>query len=94
MARGKWKTAAAAVILLAVASGALWYFESPIWTLKRMRDAAQSRDADALNAYIDYPALRESLKAELMAQMMIAARKDKSALIPLEWPLARRSWGR
>jgi hypothetical protein len=67
---------AAAVIV--IASGTFWYFESPAWTLKGMKDAAQSHDADALNAYIDYPALRESLKAELMARMMAEAQKDKS----------------
>ncbi len=43
-----------------------------------MKDAAQSHDADALNAYIDYPALRESLKAELMARMTAEAQKGKS----------------
>ena len=78
MARGKWKIAAAAAALIVIVAGTLWYFESPFWTLKGMRDAAQSRDADALNAYIDYPALRESLKAELTVRMMIEAQKDKS----------------
>ena len=75
---GKWKFAAVAAALIVIASTSLWYFESPLWTLKGMKDAAQSHDADALNAYIDYPALRESLKAELMARMMVAAQKDKS----------------
>lgn len=78
MSRGKWKIAAVAAALIVIASATLWYFESPVWTLKSMKDAAQSRDADALNAYIDYPALRESLKAELMARMSAEARKDKS----------------
>lgn len=78
MAGGKWKIAAVAAALIVIASSSLWYFESPAWTLKGMKDAAQWHDADALNAYIDYPALRESLKAELMARMMVAARKDKS----------------
>jgi hypothetical protein len=45
-----------------------------------MKDAAQSHDPDALNAYIDYPALRDSLKAELMARMAAEAQKDKSGL--------------
>ena len=67
MAGPKWKIAALAAALIVIASGALWYFESPAWTLKGMKDAAQSNDADALNAYVDYPSLRESLKAELMA---------------------------
>src|SRR5437588_11765200 len=78
MAGPKWKIAALAAALIVIASGALWYFESPAWTLKGMKDAAQSNDADALNAYVDYPSLRESLKAELMARMMAEARKDKS----------------
>ena len=81
--RGKWKIAAATAALIAIACGGLWYFESPAWTLKGMKDAAQSRDADALNAYIDFPALRESLKADLMARMMTEARKDKSGFGPL-----------
>ena len=80
MASGKWRIAAVAAALIVIASSMLWYFESPAWTLKGMKDAAQSHDADALNAYIDYPALRESLKAQLMARMMVEARKDKSGL--------------
>jgi hypothetical protein len=64
--------------LIVIASATLWYFESPAWTLKRMKDAAQSHDADALNAYIDYPALRDSLSAQLRARMLAEARKDKS----------------
>lgn len=78
MASGKWKIAAVIAALIVIASSTLWYFESPAWTLKGMKDAAQSHDADALNAYVDYPALRDSLKAELMARMMVEARKDKS----------------
>jgi hypothetical protein len=76
--RRTWRIAAIGAALLVIASGALWYFESPLWTLKGIKDAAQSRDSDALNGYIDYPALRESLKAELMARMMAEAQKDES----------------
>ena len=78
MAGGKWKIAAVAAALIVIASIALWYFESPTWTLKGMKDAAQSHDSNALDAYIDYPALRESLKAELTARMLAEAQKDKS----------------
>jgi len=80
VASGKWRIAAFAAVLIVIASGTLWYFESPAWTLKSMKEATQSHDADALNAYIDYPALRESLKAELMARMMAKAQKDRSGL--------------
>jgi hypothetical protein len=78
VASKKWKIAGALATFIVIASSTLWYFESPAWTLKGMKDAAQSHDADALNAYIDYPALRESLKSELMARMILEAQKDKS----------------
>ena len=80
MVVGKWKIAAVAAALIVIASSALWYFESPAWTLKGMKDAAQSNDPDSLNAYIDYLALRESLKAETMARLMAEAQKSKSGL--------------
>lgn len=78
MASKKWKVAAVVATLIVIASSMLWYFESPAWTLKGMKDAAQSHDPDAMNGYVDYPTLRESLKSELMARMMVEARKDKS----------------
>ena len=40
-----------------------------------MKAAADANDPDALDPYIDYPALREDLKAEAMGQMMAEARK-------------------
>jgi hypothetical protein len=67
---------AAAVLLLA--AGVTWYFTSPWYTLKQMRDAARENDADRFSAYIDYPAVREDLKAEIMAQVIAEAQKDKS----------------
>jgi len=42
-----------------------------------MKAAADASDADALNSYIDYPALREDLKAEITARMLADARKGK-----------------
>lgn len=69
---------AAVAVIIGVA--ALWYFESPVWTLRNMKAAAEANDAEALNAYIDYPALRESLKAELTARMIAEAQKEKSGL--------------
>jgi uncharacterized membrane protein YvbJ len=90
VASKKWKIAAVVAALIVIASSTLWYFESPAWTLKGMKDAAQSHDADALNAYIDYPALRESLKSELMARMMVEARKDRSGSARSEWLSARQ----
>lgn len=75
MSRGKW---AGLVLVLAAAAFACWYFYSPTYTLQEMKAAAQGNDSDAFSSYIDYPALREDMKAELMAQLIRESRKDKS----------------
>ena len=43
-----------------------------------MKAAADADNPDALNSYIDYPALREDLKAEIIGQMKAEAKKDRS----------------
>jgi hypothetical protein len=68
LANSKTRVAAFAAAALIIASGALWYFESPAWTLHQMKAAADANDPDALNSYIDYPALREDLKTEIRAR--------------------------
>lgn len=60
------KVAVVAVLALQVA----WYAASPYIAFQRMRDAAERNDAEAFSAYIDFPAVRESLKTELTAKMM------------------------
>jgi hypothetical protein len=62
--RKSWIVAA---ILLVIAAGVGWYFESPSWTLKQMASAAHARDSDKLSSYIDFPKLRESTKSQLKA---------------------------
>lgn len=61
---------------IAIAAGALlaltaagWWFASPWWTLWRMREAAAAGDSGALAAYIDFPALRASTKAQLSPRL-------------------------
>ena len=78
MANLKTRVAALAAAALIIAAGVTWYLASPGWTLHQMKAAADANDADALNSYIDYPALREDLKAEIMGQMMAEAKKDRS----------------
>jgi len=53
-------------LLMATAIG--WYFVSPTWTLHQMASAARAKDADRLSAYIDFPKLRDTTKAQLKAQ--------------------------
>ncbi|ALS61317.1 DUF2939 domain-containing protein [Pandoraea norimbergensis] len=52
-----------ALVALVVVLGLL--FGTPYYTLWRARDAANARDADTLSTYVDYPAVRESLKSSL-----------------------------
>ncbi|MDW3683020.1 DUF2939 domain-containing protein [Cupriavidus sp. CV2] len=54
------KAAIAAVIVVAATS-----YASPYWAIYQMRSAIEARDADKFSRYVDYPALRESLKAQL-----------------------------
>ena len=69
-----------AALVLVLALGVTWYFASPWYTLKQMRDATQANDADALSAHVDFPALREDMKSEIMAQVMVEAQKDESGM--------------
>jgi hypothetical protein len=55
------------VALLLLAGG--WYFGSPVWTLHRMGEAAEIRDGTTLAAFVDFPPLRESVKAQLKEQL-------------------------
>lgn len=61
-ARSSLAGLALAALLLAASA---WWFASPWWTLHRMREAAEARDAKALSAYIDYGALRRSTGRQL-----------------------------
>lgn len=74
----KTRVAALSVATLIIAAGVTWYLASPGWTLHQMKAAADANDADTLNSYIDYPTLREDLKAEVREQMIAEAKKDKS----------------
>jgi hypothetical protein len=78
LAKSKARFAVVAAAALIIAAGATWYFASPPWTLHQMKAAADANDPNALNTYIDYPALRENLRAEIMGQLRAKTKKDKS----------------
>jgi hypothetical protein len=69
----------AAAALLLLAGG--WWLASPWWTLSRMRDAAEAGDARTLAAYIDFPALRASTKAQLPGPLGRLARPAVDLLV-------------
>lgn len=56
------------VVAVAVTTGGYWYY-SPILSMQTMRDAAQARDAETFNRYVDYPKLRESFKGQMAAMV-------------------------
>jgi hypothetical protein len=63
--------ACAVAIFLAVA-----YLASPVLGYYRLQDAARSGNQDALEATVDFPAVRESLKAQLSAGLAAKAQSD------------------
>lgn len=46
-------------------------YASPYWAVHQLRAAADAADADALQDYVDFPALRESIKAEIQAKVVV-----------------------
>ena len=53
---------------MAMAMGGL--YASPFLALHQMREAARAHDAQALAAFVDFPAVRESLKSGLRAKLV------------------------
>jgi hypothetical protein len=62
----KWVALAAAVLLLA---GGL-YFGSAYLAARNLKEAALSADADKLDAAVDFPSVRESLKSQMSTALM------------------------
>ncbi|MBH9537918.1 DUF2939 domain-containing protein [Novosphingopyxis sp. YJ-S2-01] len=62
----KWMIGAA--VLAAVLFGA-WYFASPSYAMMQLKDAAEEGDPEELRDRIDFPAVRESMKAQMSAMM-------------------------
>src|SRR5688500_7539929 len=61
--RRSWLIIVAMFALAAAATG--WWYASPWWTLREMKEAAEARDAARLSRHIDYPVLREDVKADV-----------------------------
>ncbi|MGI8894410.1 MAG: DUF2939 domain-containing protein [Casimicrobiaceae bacterium] len=61
------KTVAVA-IMVAVAVVAA-YFASPYWAIHQMRSAGEAGEGDKVASYVDFPAVRESIKTQMITQM-------------------------
>lgn len=58
----------AVVVLLVVIGG--WFYYTPYLAVKNMREAAERKDSATLSRYINFPSVRESLKASVNAKML------------------------
>ena len=63
--------------LVALMAGIGLYF-TPHIAVYNMKKAAENKDAEALSGYVDYPSLRESLKANFNAMMVGEIAKSKN----------------
>jgi len=70
----------AVALATTVALPAGWYAASPHYTVAAMKQAALSADPEALEAHVDFQALRHSLKAELTTRLAAEARENMSPL--------------
>jgi hypothetical protein len=67
------------VAAIVVAIGLLWggaYYGSPYWAVHQMQAAARAGEGDRLAGYIDFPAVRESIKSQLQAKLMKQMQND------------------
>jgi hypothetical protein len=77
------KSVAIALAALAIVATLGYGYASPYVTLNRMKVAADARDAATLNEYVDYPALRVSLKQQVgeLLQRRIGAQHSSNPLL-------------
>ncbi|WP_321815807.1 MULTISPECIES: DUF2939 domain-containing protein [unclassified Paraburkholderia] len=85
-ASSNWKKPVAIAVAAVAVVAALGYgYASPYIALNHLKQAADARDAVALNEYVDYPALRVSLKQQVgeMLQERIHAQHSSNPLLML-----------
>lgn len=57
--------------------GVAWFYGAPYLVLKEMKAAAQAGNAEDLAEYVDFPAVRESIKGTLKASLMRELENDQ-----------------
>lgn len=65
------------VLTLIIALGT-WFYFTPYIAVHGMKSAAEARDAARLSGYVNFPALRSSLKASFRAKLASNARKSRN----------------
>jgi hypothetical protein len=84
VSKQRWiKSVVAALIALAIVATLGYGYASPYVTLNRLKVAADARDAATLNEYVDYPALRLSLKQQVgeLLQRRVEAQHSSNPLL-------------
>jgi len=66
------------VLLLVFLVAGAGFYATPYYTAHQMQQAAQSNNHQALNSYVDYPALKESLKVSLNNSVGESLLKNKT----------------
>lgn len=67
-----------AIALLLVAA---WVMGSPYWTLYQLKQAYEAKDTDTINRYVDFPRVRQDIKAQLSP--ILSAKAQKMTQSPL-----------
>jgi hypothetical protein len=84
VSKQRWiKPVAIALVALALVAALGYGYASPYVTLNRLKTAADARDAATLNEYVDYPALRVSLKQQVgeLLQRRVEAQHSSNPLL-------------
>ncbi|HEY1611661.1 MAG TPA: DUF2939 domain-containing protein [Paraburkholderia sp.] len=82
--RRRWLKPIAIAMIVVLIVGVLGYsYASPYIALNRIKQAADARDAAMLNQYVDYPALRASLKDQVgeLLEKRIGAQHSNNPLL-------------
>jgi hypothetical protein len=54
------------------------YYGSPYWAIHQMQAAGKAGEGDRLASYVDFPAVRESLKSQMLAMMVKQLQSDST----------------
>ncbi len=68
----------ASLIALLIAGAGGWYFFSPGYAMSQLADAAREGDEDQLRQRVDFPRVRDALKADLRAKLASTFASDET----------------
>ncbi|WP_230686108.1 DUF2939 domain-containing protein, partial [Burkholderia gladioli] len=67
---GRFKPLLVVALALLVLATIVYAYASPYLALRELKQAVDTRDAEAISRHVDYPALRVSLKQQLTEELM------------------------